>query len=44
MIEQGLEMKRPSFIYIRASRAGDQVSNVRVGGHAVEVARATLSL
>jgi trans-2,3-dihydro-3-hydroxyanthranilate isomerase len=44
LIEQGLEMKRPSAIYIRASRTGDQVSNVRVGGHAVEVARGTLTL
>jgi trans-2,3-dihydro-3-hydroxyanthranilate isomerase len=44
LIEQGVEMKRPSAIYIRASRTGDQVSNVRVGGHAVEVARGTVSL
>jgi trans-2,3-dihydro-3-hydroxyanthranilate isomerase len=44
LIEQGVEMKRPSAIYIRASRTGDQVSNVRVGGHAVEVARGTLTL
>jgi trans-2,3-dihydro-3-hydroxyanthranilate isomerase len=44
MIEQGLEMKRPSAIYIRASRSGDQVSNVRVGGHAVEVSRGIFSL
>jgi trans-2,3-dihydro-3-hydroxyanthranilate isomerase len=44
MIEQGLEMKRPSAIYIRASRNGDQVNNVMVGGHAVEVARGTLTI
>ena len=44
MIEQGMEMKRPSAIHIRASRTGDQVANIRVGGHAVEVARGTLLL
>jgi trans-2,3-dihydro-3-hydroxyanthranilate isomerase len=44
LIEQGMEMKRPSAIYIRASRTGDQVSNVRVGGHAVEVSRGTFTL
>jgi trans-2,3-dihydro-3-hydroxyanthranilate isomerase len=44
LIEQGVEMRRPSYIYIRASRADDQVSNVRVGGNAVEVSRGELIL
>ena len=37
LIEQGIETRRPSFIYIRAERRGDQVTNVRVGGHVVKV-------
>ena len=39
LIEQGVEMKRPSRIFVRASRADDRVVNVRVGGNAVEVLR-----
>ena len=39
MIEQGLEINRPSQIFVRAGRAGAKVADVRVGGHAVEVAR-----
>ncbi len=39
LIEQGLEMKRPSRIFVRASRKGDRVVNVRVGGNVVEVLR-----
>ena len=42
MIEQGLEMKRPSRIFVRASRADDRVVNVRVGGNVVEVLRGEL--
>ena len=37
LIEQGLEAQRPSAIYVRASKAGDHVSNVRVGGNVVHV-------
>lgn len=36
-IQQGLEMKRPSQIYVRAEKTDDKVTNVRVGGNAVEV-------
>jgi len=39
LIEQGLEMKRPSKIFVRASRNDNGVVNVRVGGNAVEVMR-----
>jgi len=39
MIEQGVEMKRPSRIFVRASRNNDRVVNVRVGGNVVEVLR-----
>ena len=42
MIEQGVEMKRPSRIFVRASRHNDQVVNVRVGGNVVEVLRGEL--
>jgi trans-2,3-dihydro-3-hydroxyanthranilate isomerase len=39
LIEQGIEMLRPSRIFVRASRHDDRVVNVRVGGNAVEVLR-----
>jgi trans-2,3-dihydro-3-hydroxyanthranilate isomerase len=39
LIEQGVEMLRPSRIFVRASRQDDRVVNVRVGGNAVEVLR-----
>lgn len=44
LIEQGLEINRPSRIFVRADKTGDRVSNVRVGGYAVEVARGELRL
>src|SRR5579875_397041 len=37
MIEQGIERRRPSSLYIRASRKDDTVTNVRVGGNVVHV-------
>ena len=37
LIEQGMEMRRPSHIYIRAAKSGDTVTNVRVGGNVVQV-------
>jgi trans-2,3-dihydro-3-hydroxyanthranilate isomerase len=37
LIEQGIETRRPSFIYIRADRAQDTITNVRVGGNVVQV-------
>jgi trans-2,3-dihydro-3-hydroxyanthranilate isomerase len=39
LIEQGIEMLRPSRIFVRASRRDNRVVNVRVGGNAVEVLR-----
>ncbi|HKW17152.1 MAG TPA: PhzF family phenazine biosynthesis protein [Terriglobales bacterium] len=42
LIEQGVEMKRPSRIFVRASRSNDRVVNVRVGGNVVEVLRGEL--
>ena len=43
-ILQGVEIKRPSHIFVRASKDGDKVTNVRVGGHAVEIMEGTFSL
>ena len=37
VIEQGRETLRPSFLYVRAAKAADSVTNVRVGGHVVHV-------
>jgi trans-2,3-dihydro-3-hydroxyanthranilate isomerase len=42
LIEQGIEMNRPSRIFVRASKSDNRVVNVRVGGHAVEVMRGEL--
>jgi trans-2,3-dihydro-3-hydroxyanthranilate isomerase len=39
LIEQGIEMQRPSRIFVRASQHNDRVVNVRVGGNVVEVLR-----
>ena len=44
LIEQGLEMKRPSQIFVRANLDGSLVNNVRVGGHCVEVMRGEITL
>lgn len=43
LIEQGIEMKRPSRIFVRAGKKDDRVVNVRVGGNVVEVLRGELS-
>jgi len=43
MIEQGLEMHRPSCIFVRATGRDNQVVNVRVGGNCVEVFRAEMT-
>jgi trans-2,3-dihydro-3-hydroxyanthranilate isomerase len=44
LIEQGLEMRRPSRIFVSASRKDDRVVNVRVGGNVVEILRGEVSL
>jgi trans-2,3-dihydro-3-hydroxyanthranilate isomerase len=43
LIEHGVEMLRPSRIFVRASRRDSTVVNVRVGGNAVEVLRGEVS-
>ena len=42
LIEQGVEMQRPSRILVRASRQDDRVVNVRVGGNVIETVRGEL--
>ncbi len=37
LIEQGIETRRPSWLYIRAANAGGTITNVRVGGNVVQV-------
>jgi trans-2,3-dihydro-3-hydroxyanthranilate isomerase len=44
VIEQGIEAKRPSRIFVRASRDGSRIHNVRVGGHCIEVVRGEVTL
>ncbi|HLW51460.1 MAG TPA: PhzF family phenazine biosynthesis protein [Candidatus Angelobacter sp.] len=44
LMEQGVEMRRRSRIFISAARAVDKIVNVRVGGHAVEVMRGEITL
>jgi len=44
VIRQGVECRRPSEMYVRAMREGERVTNVRVGGYAVEILRGTVVL
>jgi trans-2,3-dihydro-3-hydroxyanthranilate isomerase len=44
LIEQGLEVHRPSRIFVRASKQDNHVVNVRVGGNCVEVLRGEVTL
>jgi trans-2,3-dihydro-3-hydroxyanthranilate isomerase len=44
LLEQGVEMRRRSRIFLSAARSGDKIVNVRVGGHAVEVLRGEVFL
>ncbi len=48
LIEQGIEMQRPSRIFVRASQQkqnrDNRIVNVRVGGNAIEVMRAEVFL
>jgi trans-2,3-dihydro-3-hydroxyanthranilate isomerase len=44
VIRQGAEAGRPSELHVQATRDGQRVTNVRVGGYAVEVLRGSLSL
>jgi trans-2,3-dihydro-3-hydroxyanthranilate isomerase len=44
LIEQGIETRRPSAIYIRATKTPDTVTNVRVGGNVVHVIDGTVTM
>lgn len=44
LIEQGVEMNRPSRIFVRSSQRDNRIVNVRVGGQAVEIMRGELFL
>jgi trans-2,3-dihydro-3-hydroxyanthranilate isomerase len=44
VIRQGIECRRASEMYVRAAREGARVTNVRVGGYAVEILRGTVAL
>jgi trans-2,3-dihydro-3-hydroxyanthranilate isomerase len=44
LIEQGVEMNRPSRIFVRASLSDNRVVNVRVGGHSIEIMRGEVFL
>jgi trans-2,3-dihydro-3-hydroxyanthranilate isomerase len=37
LIEQGMEARRPSAIYIRADNVDGEIKNIRVGGHVVQI-------
>jgi trans-2,3-dihydro-3-hydroxyanthranilate isomerase len=44
IIRQGVECRRSSEMYVRATLDGEHVTNVRVGGYAVEILRGTVAL
>ena len=44
LIRQGIECRRPSEMYVQATREGECITNVRVGGYAVEILRGTVGL
>lgn len=44
MIAQGLRIRRPSYLHVRARLDGTKVTDVRVGGHTVEVLRGEVTL
>ncbi len=44
VIRQGIECRRPSEMYVQATREGERVTNARVGGYAVEILRGTVTL
>ncbi len=44
VIEQGVEMGRPSFIHLHVDVAGQDIAGARIGGQAVRLASGTLDL
>jgi trans-2,3-dihydro-3-hydroxyanthranilate isomerase len=43
-VEQGLEMGRPSLLFVEADRAGGSTTAVRVGGRALRVSHGTMTV
>jgi len=44
LILQGVEIRRPSKLFVKSSKSGTSISNVRVGGHAVQIMEGEASL
>jgi trans-2,3-dihydro-3-hydroxyanthranilate isomerase len=44
IVEQGVEMGRPSFIHLHIDVEGGEISNARIGGQAVRIATGTLDV
>lgn len=44
LVEQGIEMGRPSYIHLHIDSEGGEIAKARIGGQAVRVARGTLDL
>ncbi|MCA1439864.1 PhzF family phenazine biosynthesis protein [Ensifer sp. IC4062] len=44
LIEQGVEMGRPSFLHLHLDIAGRKIATARIGGHAVKVADGELAI
>ena len=44
VVRQGVECRRPSEMHVQATREGERITNVRVGGYAVEILRGTVVL
>lgn len=44
LIEQGTEAKRPSELYVAATKQGNKITNVRVGGYGTKVMQGELRL
>jgi len=44
LVEQGVEMGRPSFIHLHLDIAGGKIATARIGGHAVKIAEGELAV
>ena len=44
LVEQGVEMGRPSYIHLHLDVAGGQIAGARIGGQAIRIASGTLEL
>jgi trans-2,3-dihydro-3-hydroxyanthranilate isomerase len=44
LIEQGIEARRPSKLFVRAARDGERITDVHVGGQSVQLMRGEILL